>query len=133
LEMYKIRPSVRAVVHVHPPHAIVFASARRPIPAVTVSAQAKVKQGPIVPAAPGGSDELAASILHGPGHIGVEDRELHVGPDDVLVRTHLAGICGTDKNIYQGRLPRMTGPGYGRIKRFSTPRLFFEFEPTGRP
>ena len=63
LEIYKIRPSVRAVVHVHPPHAIVFASARRPIPAVTVSAQAKLKQGSIVPAAPGGSDELAASMV----------------------------------------------------------------------
>ncbi|MAG98863.1 MAG: zinc-binding dehydrogenase [Alphaproteobacteria bacterium] len=51
-------------------------------------------------------------VLAEPGRIEVVERELTIGPDDVLVETGLAGICGTDKNFYLGRLPRMNGPGY---------------------
>jgi len=53
-----------------------------------------------------------AVVLRGPKDIGLVEREIRLGPHDVLVKTHLAGICGTDKNFYLGYLPRMNGPGY---------------------
>lgn len=53
-----------------------------------------------------------AVVLRGPGNIDLVERELQLGPEDVLVKTHLAGICGTDKNFYLGHLPKMNGPGY---------------------
>ncbi len=53
-----------------------------------------------------------ATALKGPFQIESIERELELGPDDVLVKSHLAGICGTDKNFYQGRFPKMNGPGY---------------------
>ncbi len=51
-------------------------------------------------------------VLVEPGKIEIVDRELSVGTHDVLVETEVAGICGTDKNFYVGRLPKMNGPGY---------------------
>ena len=53
-----------------------------------------------------------AAILRAPHEIELVERELEVGPDQVLVKTYLAAICGTDKNFYQGRFPKMKGPGY---------------------
>jgi 2-desacetyl-2-hydroxyethyl bacteriochlorophyllide A dehydrogenase len=53
-----------------------------------------------------------AVVLRGPKDIGLVEREIRLGPEDVLVKTYLAGICGTDKNFYLGYLPRMNGPGY---------------------
>ena len=50
--------------------------------------------------------------LRGPRDIGLVEREIRIGPEDVLVKTYLAGICGTDKNFYLGYLPKMNGPGY---------------------
>jgi 2-desacetyl-2-hydroxyethyl bacteriochlorophyllide A dehydrogenase len=55
---------------------------------------------------------VKATVLRGAHDIRIVERELEVGPEEVLVKTHLAGICGTDKNFYQGLLPRMKGPGY---------------------
>lgn len=53
-----------------------------------------------------------ATVLLGPKEIDLIERDLYVGPRDVLIKTKLAGICGTDKNFYQGFLPKMNGPGY---------------------
>ena len=53
-----------------------------------------------------------AVVLRSPKIIGLVEREIRLGPEDVLVKTYLAGICGTDKNFYLGYLPRMNGPGY---------------------
>jgi L-iditol 2-dehydrogenase len=53
-----------------------------------------------------------AIILRGPKDISLVEREIRLGPEDVLVKTYLAGICGTDKNFYLGFLPKMNGPGY---------------------
>ena len=58
LEVFRARPGVNAVVHVHPAHAIVLASRGAEIPLVTISAQLKLKQGPIVADAAPGSKEL---------------------------------------------------------------------------
>jgi L-ribulose-5-phosphate 4-epimerase len=62
LEIFRERPQVNAVIHVHPAHAIVFATRGIPIPLVTISAILKLKQGPIVPAAPPGSQELCDHV-----------------------------------------------------------------------
>jgi L-fuculose-phosphate aldolase len=59
LAVYTARPEVGAIIHVHPPCATSFAVRGSLIPAVTVSAQLKLKQGPIVPVANPGSKELA--------------------------------------------------------------------------
>jgi len=47
------------------------------------------------------------TLLKGARDIAIEDRELVPGENDVLVKTHLAGICGTDKNLYRGIIPKM--------------------------
>ena len=46
-----------------------------------------------------------SACLTGVNQIEVRKRELRIGPDEVLVRTHLAGICGSDKSLYQGIIP----------------------------
>lgn len=56
--------------------------------------------------------KVKATALRGPRQIEVVERNLKWGLDDVLVRTSLAGICGTDKNYYKGYFPKMNGPGY---------------------
>ena len=51
-------PEVGAVIHVHPPYATVFSARLEIIPTVTISAQLKLKQGTLIPAAAPGSREL---------------------------------------------------------------------------
>ncbi|NLP18839.1 MAG: zinc-binding dehydrogenase [Firmicutes bacterium] len=43
-----------------------------------------------------------------PGKIDVVEKELTIGPEDILVKTTMFSICGTDKNYYLGKLPRGT-------------------------
>ena len=43
--------------------------------------------------------------VEGPRQFSLQEKELHVGDTDVLVKTHQSSICGTDKNIYAGALP----------------------------
>jgi L-ribulose-5-phosphate 4-epimerase len=62
LAVYSARPSVQAVVHVHPAFVTVYSSSGGPIPLVTVSAVLKLKQGPIVADAHPGSQELRESM-----------------------------------------------------------------------
>jgi len=62
LAVYRSKPSVRAVVHVHPPYSIAFASAGIAIPLATVSAELKLKQAPIVSRARPGSRELCDNV-----------------------------------------------------------------------
>src|SRR5579863_4141922 len=59
LAVYKARPEVGAVIHVHPTYATVFALNSEPIPTVTIPAQRKLKQGALVAVAPPGSKELS--------------------------------------------------------------------------
>jgi len=56
--------------------------------------------------------KTTATALNGPFQIERMERDLKPGPDDVIVKSRMAGICGTDKNFYQGRFPKMNGPGY---------------------
>ena len=50
-----------------------------------------------------------SACLTGINRIEVRARELTIGPDEVLVKTHLAGICGSDKNLYSGIIPPSGG------------------------
>ena len=49
-----------------------------------------------------------AARLNGPKDIELIERELVCGDDDVIVKTHLMGICGSDKSFYRGLLPPKT-------------------------
>ena len=50
-----------------------------------------------------------SACLTGVDRIETRERELILGPDEVLVKTHLAGICGSDKNLYNGLIPPSGG------------------------
>ena len=50
-----------------------------------------------------------AARLNGPRDIELIERELVCGEDDIIVKNHLMGICGSDKNFYRGYLPPNTG------------------------
>jgi L-fuculose-phosphate aldolase len=63
LGIYRIRPAVQAIVHVHPTYSTLFSIARKPIPLVTVSAVNKLRQGSLVGEAPGGSTDLKERVL----------------------------------------------------------------------
>lgn len=49
-----------------------------------------------------------AARLNGPYDIELIERELVCGDDDIVVKNHLIGICGSDKNFYRGFLPPKT-------------------------
>ncbi|HYL79979.1 MAG TPA: zinc-binding dehydrogenase [Candidatus Acidoferrum sp.] len=46
-----------------------------------------------------------AAQLRRPGEVVLVDRELTLGDDEVLVKGHLSGICGSDKTMYRGDIP----------------------------
>ena len=46
-----------------------------------------------------------ATQLKAPGEIVLLERDLAVGPDEVLVKGHLSGICGSDKAMFRGDIP----------------------------
>jgi 2-desacetyl-2-hydroxyethyl bacteriochlorophyllide A dehydrogenase len=57
---------------------------------------------------------MQAAILHGPRDLRVQPASTPaLGPDDVLVRVSMAGLCGTDYRIWTGdrpvRYPRVLG------------------------
>lgn len=49
-----------------------------------------------------------AALLKGPYDIELIERELECGEDEVIVKNHLIGICGSDKSFYRGQLPPKT-------------------------
>ena len=54
-----------------------------------------------------------AAQLRKPGEIVLVERELTLAEDEVLVKAHLSGICGSDKAIYRGEIPeKITLPFY---------------------
>jgi 2-desacetyl-2-hydroxyethyl bacteriochlorophyllide A dehydrogenase len=46
-----------------------------------------------------------AAQLTAPGKVLLTERELTVGSEEVLVKGHLSGICGSDKAMYRGDIP----------------------------
>ena len=45
------------------------------------------------------------------------ERELECGEDDIIVKNHMMGICGSDKSFYRGFMPPQTA-------EFRQPRNF---------
>ena len=60
--IYKVRPDVNAIVHVHSPWAAGWASSGREIPCFTVQAMEKVKRIPLIPLSKNGGPQGAAEI-----------------------------------------------------------------------
>jgi L-fuculose-phosphate aldolase len=69
LGIYRLRADVRAVVHVHPTYATVYSNLQVPVPLATVSAENKLRQGPVVRAAAGGSQTLEGMLLTAVGEV----------------------------------------------------------------
>lgn len=49
-----------------------------------------------------------AALLKGPYDIELIEKELVCGENEVIVKNHLIGICGSDKSFYRGYLPPKT-------------------------
>ena len=49
-----------------------------------------------------------AALLKGPYDIVLVEKDLSCGDDEVIVKNHLMGICGSDKSFYRGQLPPKT-------------------------
>lgn len=49
-----------------------------------------------------------AALLKGPHYIELVEKELVCGEDEILVKNHLIGICGSDKAFYRGQMPPKT-------------------------
>lgn len=68
--------------------------------------------------------KVTGAYLAGTRKIELRDRELKPGRDQILVKTHLAGICGTDKNFYEGIFPQVKGLDTETRKDLSQPFFF---------
>ena len=68
--------------------------------------------------------KATGAYLAGIQKIELRDRELMPGQDEILVKTHLAGICGTDKNFYEGIFPKSEGLDTETRKDLSKPFFF---------
>lgn len=55
------------------------------------------------------SIKTKAALLKAPYDIDLVEKELVCGEDEVIVKNHLIGICGSDKSFYRGFLPPKTG------------------------
>lgn len=49
-----------------------------------------------------------AALLKAPYEIELIERRLEINDDEVIVRNHLIGICGSDKSFFKGQLPKKT-------------------------
>lgn len=59
-------------------------------------------------------ETMRAAVLFGPGDMRVVDKPVpRPGPDEVLVRVALCGMCGTDIKIYGGHFPQT--PPFGEF------------------
>lgn len=67
---------------------------------------------------------VKSAFLTGIKAIEVGERELKPTDDEVLVKTHAAGICGTDKNLYNGVIPPTGGLHSEIRKEFDYPYFF---------
>lgn len=62
LAVYRLRPDVHAVIHVHPPYSTAFSMKPQGLPLVTSQAKLKLVQVPVVEYAPPGSSELVKKV-----------------------------------------------------------------------
>ena len=59
INVYKYRPGIDSVIHVHPPYCTAYSVKQKTIPIITASSKLKLKEVPIVGYANPGSKELA--------------------------------------------------------------------------
>jgi 2-desacetyl-2-hydroxyethyl bacteriochlorophyllide A dehydrogenase len=67
---------------------------------------------------------VKSACLTGVGRIEVRERELNISDDEILVKTHAAGICGQDKNLYNGIIPPSGGLNTEMKSAFAYPYFF---------
>lgn len=65
-----------------------------------------------------------SACLTGVGTVEVRQRELELGADEVLVKVHAAGICGQDKNLFNGIIPPSGGLNTEMKTPFAYPYFF---------
>ncbi len=63
LGIYRVRPEVNGIVHVHSPWATAWATLGEEIPTLTVQSQSKFGNIPLVPGGPDGSKEAAEAVI----------------------------------------------------------------------
>lgn len=90
LAVFQTRPSVNAVLHVHPPYTVIHATAERTIPLATISAMLKLKQGDIVGPADPGSQELRQKVL---------EAVRNAGPDISVLLMASHGLLSFDESL----------------------------------
>ncbi|MQA11552.1 MAG: class II aldolase/adducin family protein [Pseudonocardiaceae bacterium] len=87
VEVYRTRPEVGGIAHLHPPYSVAFAVADEPVPLVHTAARAHLRKVATVDLLPAGSSELADQVTEAfadPEVRGVLMREhgtITVGPD----------------------------------------------------
>jgi L-ribulose-5-phosphate 4-epimerase len=92
LAIYRLRPDVQSVYHVHPAYATAYAIKGKEIPFLTSTAKHKIIATPLVPYAPPGSEELSRYVGD---TISREDGSLH----SLLLKDH--GIVTFEKSLEQ--------------------------------
>jgi L-ribulose-5-phosphate 4-epimerase len=63
LGIYKVRPDVNGIVHVHSPWATAWASSGREIPTLTIHSENKLGRIPLIPVGPEGGNQTPESIV----------------------------------------------------------------------
>ena len=114
LPLYRLRPGIGAVVHVHPPYTTAWASAGRVFPLATITAELKIGPVPMVERANPGSTALADMVLqayqdpnvkvallkdHGAVVVGPNLREAYYLADLVEDTARIATLTGLVKLI----------------------------------
>lgn len=67
---------------------------------------------------------VKSACLTGVGEIEVRERELFPSDDEIVVKTHAAGICGQDKNLFNGIIPPSGGLNTEMKQAFAYPYFF---------
>ncbi|WP_052745680.1 class II aldolase/adducin family protein [Allosalinactinospora lopnorensis] len=117
LALYRARPEVGGIAHLHPPHSVAFAVANRPVPLVHTAGRGHLRRVAAVDLFPAGSAELADAVVsafsdpevhgavlreHGTITVGPDIRAAHYRTEylDDCARVALlaARIQGTDPN-----------------------------------
>lgn len=62
IAIYKNRPDIDCVIHVHPSYCTAYSTRKRPVPICTASSRLKLKEVPLIGYADPGSEELARAV-----------------------------------------------------------------------
>lgn len=88
LAVYRLRPDVMAIAHLHPPYATAYSNKGRSLPLVTVSSRVVLKEVPWIECALPGSRELYDFVCEG--------IKKHSGVRAMLMREHGVLALGPD-------------------------------------